>query len=70
MSEKEEPGTRQIVFPSLTLQRLERDAQANGRSFNDQVIYVLTVGYRELDYRPPVQKERRKGLERKSRGGP
>ena len=56
MSEKEEPVARQIVFPPATLRHLEHDAQINRRSFNDQVIYVLTVGHRELDHRPPLSK--------------
>jgi hypothetical protein len=60
MSEKEKPGARRIVFPPATLRRLEKDAQANGRSFNRQVIYVLTVGHHELDFRPPLPKARRK----------
>lgn len=60
MSEKEEPIARQIVFPPATLRRLEHDAQEYGRSFNDQVVYVLTVGHRELEYCPPMPKARHK----------
>ena len=60
MSEKEELIARQIIFPPATLKRLERDAKASGRSFNDQTIYVLIVGLRELDGRPPLPKVRHK----------
>jgi hypothetical protein len=56
MAEMEEPYVRRIVFPPTTLRRLEHDALANRRSLNDQVIYVLTIGHRELDDRPPLPK--------------
>jgi hypothetical protein len=63
MSEEKGPYVREIVFPPATLKHLEDDAKKNGRSFNDQVIYVLTVGHRELDHRPPLPKARHKRQE-------
>jgi len=65
MSEIDTHSVRQIVFPPAVLKRLEGDAAVNKRTFNDQVIYVLTVGHRELDDRPPIAK-RRKGSHRRS----
>jgi hypothetical protein len=62
MSEEEDPCVRKIAFPPATLKRLEHDAQAYRRSFNDQVIYVLTVGHRELEYRPPFPRAGHKHL--------
>ena len=56
MSKEELPGVRQVEFPPLVLKRIEHDAATYGRSFNDQVIYVLTIGHMELDERPPLPK--------------
>jgi hypothetical protein len=56
MSQEEESCVRQIVFPPATLKRIERDALRYRRSFNDQVIYVLTVSHRELEHCPPLPK--------------
>jgi len=70
MSENEESLARQVVFPPATLRRLEHDAETAMRSFNDQVIYVLTVGHRELEYRPPMPKARHKHLKGSAEGSP
>ncbi len=72
MSEEKGPCVRRITYPLATLKRLEHDAEENARSFNDQVIYVLTVGHRELEYRPPLPKaghKHQKGSARAARHG-
>ena len=56
MSKAEESRSRRVVLPPAVVKRIERDASASGRRFSDQVLYVLTIGHRELDHRPPLSK--------------
>lgn len=56
MPNAKEPRARRVVLPSSMVKRIERDAAASGRRFSDQLLYVLTIGHRELDFSPAAAK--------------